>query len=69
MSISGAISGIVLVILGVFLIVLSVVSVEEKVGMIVLSIYGIIALGVGVYMLLNSKKEDLVELIKTNKKK
>ena len=69
MSMSGVVSGVALVILGVFLAGLAFFTVEGKVGTIVLGIYGLIALSVGIYMLVNSDKEDLIELIKMKKNK
>jgi cadmium resistance protein CadD (predicted permease) len=71
-NISGLISGIALIALGIFLIGVG-FNIDDRGGIIAVGIYGLIALGIGIFMLFNLEKEDKVEQIKkvenkTNKK-
>ena len=67
MSLSATISGIVLVFLGVVFLGISIINASEIAFALSFVIYGLIALGLGTYMLANQKKEDKIEQIKTNK--
>jgi uncharacterized membrane protein HdeD (DUF308 family) len=67
MNIAGLISGFVLTSLGIILLVIGFFNLSEPVGIWIIFFYGIIALGIGIYILLNLNKEDKIEQIKTNK--
>lgn len=66
-SVSALISGIVLIVIGVVLLILGVFKVGEFGGLIVISIYGVIALCVGIAILVLRKREDEIEQIKKRK--
>ena len=63
MSKSGVITGAILIALGVGLIIGGFFT-GNLTGNLVMLGYGLIALGIGIYMLINSKKEDEIEQIK-----
>lgn len=69
MNWSGFIVGIILTLGGLVLMGVSIFSINEVGGKWVMSIYGIILLVIGVYMLYNHEKEDKIELIKKIKRK
>ena len=65
---SGLISGIVITIIGLILIIGG-IRISETIGIIIMIVYGIILLIIGVYMLINYKKEDEIEKINEKDKK
>jgi len=67
MNISSVISIIILFAFGIFMLVVGVVSSDELVGSIIAIVFGLISIGLGVYMIFNFDKEDRVERIKKNK--
>jgi hypothetical protein len=67
MNIIGLISGIALVIIGIVLYTIGFFQ-SSRVGLIVLLIYGSIALIVGILILLNLNKEDKIEQIKRRRR-
>ena len=64
----GFTSGTVLIVFGVILIFFGFSNFDQIVGLTILMIYGVIVLGIGIYILLHLDKEDEIEQIKTNKK-
>ena len=68
MNISAFITGIVLIVFGIFLISIEVLNIGDKGVLSFFALYGLIALGIGFYMIFNMNKEDKIEKIKTHKK-
>ena len=68
MNISAFITGIVLIVFGIFLISIEVLNIGDKGILSFFDLYGLIALGIGFYMIFNMNKEDKIEKIKTHKK-
>ena len=60
----GLISGIALMIFGIFMISLGLREMDDKMGRVFFLIYGGISMILGLYMLFNLEKEDSIEQIK-----
>jgi len=63
-NVVGLISGAFLVVLGVILLSTGIFNFKSLGGFIMLMIYGILALGIGIYILFNLDKEDKIEQVK-----
>ena len=71
MKISSVISIIILFAFGIGMILIGVLNQGDMVGVIITIVFGLISIGLGLYMIFNANKEDSIEQIKktkTNKK-
>ncbi|MBT6182568.1 hypothetical protein HN604_00960 [archaeon] len=67
MNLPGIVSGIVSGLLGIYLLIVGLMTSNGFEEIIISIIFGLFFIGVGIYMLINSKREDEIEKVKYKK--